>query len=208
MALVKIKEAYAKDWGIEASQVAVTPHKSVSTNRDEPESMVKACRMFQPLSSHQKSPPTLNTLPEPAADDVINISPTDAVAAATLEAIRKACSTPPPFPTLSRWKMVSDTDLIPFGNSAFAFYEDGVTARGDGTMGRHSAGTQAKSRLVRSLIKAINKCSEPYNKKQVVVALRTVSCHPRMRRLFKSAGLIDVQEAVTDKYIVDQIANS
>ena len=93
-------------------------------------------------------PAAVNTNPTaalPLDDDVIHISPTDAMAAAALEAIRNDCSTPPPFPTLSRWTLVEDDDLIPYDDSAFTVLRDCVTICGNGTMEVNSAGVQAKS---------------------------------------------------------------
>ena len=63
--------------------------------------------------------------------------------------------------------------------------------------------TKAKNRASRRIINGI--LNKNINDKQRVIALRTASTHPQVWHIFKSAGLIDIQEFETIKYIADQM---
>ena len=70
-------------------------------------------------------------------------------------------------------------------------------------MTRGSAGVKAKSR---SILKIINAILNPLiNDSQIVVTLRECSIHHLVKHFFKSAGLIDLKEYATLKYLAEQM---
>jgi len=108
---------------------------------------------------------------------------------------------PPTTPNLTQKTKVND--VIPYEEDCFLFKKDGVTRRVCGSTGRGSASASSQSRAVLKITTGILNLN--LNKKQQVVALRKASIHPLVRRLFKSAGLIDVNEYETMKYMAKQM---
>ena len=114
-------------------------------------------------------------------------------------ATRLALTTTPPTPMLNRNTRVSDEELIMLNENAFGIRKNGTPRQN----GRGSAGIKQLSRAVHNIIESILNLN--LTEEQQVYSLRKASTHPRVRKFFKSAGLIDSDEYETLKYLADQM---
>ena len=99
-----------------------------------------------------------------------------------------------PFTKLTRWKKVEKGDWIPLNNDAFMYKKtknDGVSRRDTDTKPGNTA-VKAKSRAVKDIIEAID--AAHLTDEQKVLAVKTTSVHPSLRKFFISARLIDVDD--------------
>ena len=104
---------------------------------------------------------------------------------------------------LGRNRKVRDNDLIELNDRAFYFQKDGVTPRGRSHDGkRGNAAIQKESRVVQAIINCI--LDEKLNEEQQVLALHKAAQHYKLRRIFKSANLIDVKEYSLFRHMIDQ----
>ena len=104
---------------------------------------------------------------------------------------------------LGRDRKVRDNDLIELNDRAFYFQKDGVTPRGRSHDGkRGNAAIQKESRVVQAIINCI--LDEKLNEEQQVLALHKAAQHYKLRRIFKSANLIDVKEYSLFRHMIDQ----
>ena len=103
---------------------------------------------------------------------------------------------PPATPILSK-KTRRGINLIPYNEKAFELKKDGTVC---------SEKNNARSAQSRAIKKLGDIIDDPLlSDEQKVVVLRVASTSKRLRHYFKSAGLIDVPEYDTLKYMVNQM---
>ena len=104
-----------------------------------------------------------------------------------------------PIMLTSRTKRVSDKDTILLNEEAFYFEIDGKTPRGESL--KKKKGNAAIKREGRAVKKIIDAIMDPsLNEEQQVKALNKAAQHPKARRIFKSAKLIDAEEQYSETY--------